>query len=471
MKDKELSFGKVDKDKISQWSNVVSREEPLDLITYGRDASVVRPGEADCVVCPTNTRQIQDILSGASDDKIPVYVRGAGTMYAGGVNPHSGGVVVDLASLDRILEIDLARGLVVVEAGARFGTVMNALKPLKHTLGIVPLTGPTATIGGAVSSHALGTGSPRSQSMGDCVAGLEVVLPDGTVVRTGSAACKGAGFFQRYCIGPDLTGLFIGADATLGIVTKVCLWLYPEPVDKQTFCLGFSNVGDASSFLTTLQGTELTRNIWYGAGYEATTIKARISAVTPDVDSSELPNFCFGLELGGHLDEVRRDKRLILAAAKTYHGNEFQEFDDAYFRKLRNEETYWYSFAGYFTLSRCALLMTSLPVDRLENFVECVKKFRIDWPDFVWGGAVVLCRRGLHGGIVTFYDESTQWEAVLIAIEQATKDLLAAGCVPYKSGKIWQGRSDSFPAFQRLLQMVKRGIDPDNIMSPGNLGL
>ncbi len=466
-----MSLKKVTKSQIGLWSDAIIRDEPIDLLTYARDASVVKPGEPDCVVRPTNTKQIRDILSGANRDGVSVYVRGAGTMYAGGANPHAGGLVIDLSGMDSILDIDLVRGVIVVEAGTRFGSVLEMLKPLKQTLGVVPLTGPTATIGGAVSSHALGTGSPRSQSMGDCVAGLEVVLPDGTLVRTGSAACKEAGFFQRYCIGPDLTGLFIGADATFGIITAVCLWLYPDPSRKETFCVGFDEAIDAGSFVSALQGAELTRNIWYGSGYEEATINSKILVTRPETDVSALPKFCFGLELGGQLDDIIRDKNLILEEAEKNNGTEFQAFNDAYFHKLRQEETYWYSFAGYFTLSRCALLMCSLPTDRLDNFVGCIQSFRTDWPDFVWGGAVVLCRRGLHGGIVTFYDENTQWDSVLLAVEQSTKDLISAGCVPYKSGKIWDKRSDSFPEFQHLLKLIKRGIDPGNIMSPGNLGL
>ena len=209
----------------SRLSGSVVFTDACDLLGYQRDCSVVRPGDADLAIRPRSTEEVQTALAAAYDERTPVYVRGGGSMYAGGVNPHAGGLVVDTAGMDRVLELDLDRGVVVVEPGIRFGALLARLAPHGQTVGIVPSTGPTATVGGAVSAHALGTGSPRHQSMGDTVAGVEVVLADGTRLRTGSAACDGAGFFQRYCIGPDLTGLFLGADASFGVVTAIALWL------------------------------------------------------------------------------------------------------------------------------------------------------------------------------------------------------------------------------------------------------
>ncbi|MEQ8662981.1 MAG: FAD-binding oxidoreductase, partial [Gammaproteobacteria bacterium] len=174
--------------------------DAVDLLAYRRDCSVVAPGEPALVARPRDAGEVAAVIARAVAARAPLYVRGGGSMYAGGVNPHAGGIVLDMAGMDTILELDLARGIVVVEPGVRFGALLEALAPHGQTVGIVPLTGPTATVGGAVSAHALGTGSPRHQSMGDCVAGLEVLLADGTRLRTGSAACTGAGFFQRYCI-------------------------------------------------------------------------------------------------------------------------------------------------------------------------------------------------------------------------------------------------------------------------------
>jgi FAD/FMN-containing dehydrogenase len=445
--------------------------DPVDMLAYRRDCSVVRPGEPALVARVRDAEEVRAVVARAARERQPVYVRGGGTMYAGGINPHAGGVVVDTGGMDRVLELDLARGIVVVEPGIRFAALTEVLRPHGQTIGIVPLTGPAATVGGAVSAHALGSGSPRQQGMGDCVAGLEVVLPDGTLLRTGSAAAEGAGFFQRYCIGPDLTGLFIGADATFGVVTAIALWLYPLPQSRDTVSIGFDGVAAAGRFLAAVQGAELTRNTWYAAGYEGSTVRARVAAAEPGVDVEGLPAFCTAFDLGGEAAAVAGDRACLLELAAAHGGRECPAFDAAYFRRLRYDETYWYSYAGYFTRSRCAILMTSLPCDRLEAFVATVDGLRRRWAAFPWGAAVVVCRRGLHGGVMAFYDERTAWDAVAPAIDDAAVALIGAGCVPYKSAKQWAPQVQGFGAYSATLGKLKRALDPDGLFAPGNLGL
>ncbi|MGB1881318.1 MAG: FAD-binding oxidoreductase, partial [Gammaproteobacteria bacterium] len=172
----------LDADLQADFSGLTVYSEQVDLLSYRRDCSVVKPGCADLAIQPRSVEDVQAVVRRASRDATPLYARGGGSMYAGGVNPHAGGIVLDMTQMNRILEIDLKRGIAVVEPGVRFGALLEALAPHGMTIGIVPLTGPTATLGGAVSAHALGTGSPRHQSMGDCVAGLEVVLSNGTVL-------------------------------------------------------------------------------------------------------------------------------------------------------------------------------------------------------------------------------------------------------------------------------------------------
>jgi glycolate oxidase len=445
--------------------------DTIDLLNYRRDCSMVPAGQAQLAVQPASTEDVVDIVCAAAAHGTPMYVRGGGTMYAGGVNPHAGGLVIDVSRMTRVLDLDLARGVVVVEPGIRFADLGAQLAVHGQTVGIVPSTGPAATVGGALSAHALGTGSARHQSMGDCVAGLEVVLADGTRLRTGSAACRDAGFFQRYCIGPDLTGLFIGADATLGVVTAIALWLYPLPAARATFCIGFDQPAAAGRFLVDVQARELTRLVWYAAGYEAGTVRARVLAAEPAFEVARLPGYCIGFDIGGDGEDIARDQARLLALATRHGGAEFRAFDAAYFNKLRLEENYWYSFAGYFSRSRCAILMTSLPCDRLAELCAAVDVLRARWPAFVWGAATVVCRRGLHGGVMAFYDERSEWPAIEQAIADATRVLREAGCVPYKSGKLWAEEVKASGAYFEVLQRLKGALDPAGLLSPGNLGL
>jgi len=444
--------------------------DPLDLLTYQRDCSVVTPGQASVLVRPNSSAEISSVLKRAQASGTPVYARGAGTMYAGGVNPAAGGVVLDLSGMDRILEIDPARGVVVVEPGVRFGSLSQALKPFGLTVGIIPSTAPTATVGGAASAHALGTGSARHQSFADEVVGLQVVLPDGRVIETGSAAARGK-HFHRFGMGPDLTGLFLGGDGTLGVITAIALWLHPLPAFRTTACHRFPDAQSAAGFIAALQSRELMRNVWYASGYEAGTIKGRVLAARPDHAPQAWPGFCVGLDFGGDEPLVRHDMALIADLSAEHGGAPFPLFDEVYFNHLRNEEIYWYGYAGYFSRSRCAILMSSLATPDLPRFLDSVQGLRESEPAFLWGGAVVICRRGLHGGVLAFYDEANQWPEAQAAAARAAARLVEAGCTPYKTGKIWAGELQEFTAYHQTLTQLKHTFDPPGILSPGNLGL
>ena len=445
--------------------------EPVDTLAYRRDTSIVAPGRPELVVRPPDAPTLGRVLAAASRLNVPVYARGAGSMYAGGVNPHAGGLVLDLSGLDRILDIDAVKGVVVLEPGVTFGALLAALEPFGQTIGIVPSTGAAATVGGAVSAHALGTGSPRFQSMGDQVAGLEVALADGSFIRTGSAAAHDAGFFHRYAIGPDLTGLFIGADGTLGVITKIALWLHPLPAHRETGCLGFADYRAAAAFVGELQRKALLDNVWYGAGYDAPAVRGRLLGAEPTLDPAGLPRVVLGFGYGGEADAVARDRARIEALAAHYGGQPQPLFDAAYFHHLRRDELYWYSYAGYFAKSRCALVMASLPTDTLPAFLDQAQRWRERHPQFTWASATVLCRRGLHGAVLTFYDEQSQWADVQQVVAGCTGELMALGCVPYKSGKLWAAEVSKLTEYQRALARIKAALDPAGVLAPGNLGL
>lgn len=446
--------------------------DPVDLVGYRRDASVVPGALPELVIRPGSADEVAGALRTAAQRDVAITVRGAGSMYAGDAAPARDGIVLDTGGLDAIVEIDTRRGIVVVEPGVRFGRLLAELATHGLTIGIVPSTAPTATVGGAVSANALGAGSPKFQSMGDEVAGLEVALADGTILRTGSAAARHAGFFQRYCIGPDLTGLFLGADATMGVITKIALWLHPLPPARETWCLGFPDAAAMTAFLIALQNREsLLDNLWYAAVYDRAAVTGRMARLAPEVDGASLPPIALGLDMRGEPADIERDQGRILALAAVQGGGRFDLFDERYFRTLCLDQNFWYSFAGYFTLSRCAILMSSLPVERLPALLELVQSWRERHPQFVWGVGSILCRRGLHGGIVAFYDEARQWQEAQEVIGQCAAELSGIGCVPYKSGKLWAPQVRSYTEYHAVLRAVKAALDPRGILGPGNLGL
>ena len=172
---------------------------------------------ADLVVRPGSTEEASRAVSLLKGNAI--VPRGAGLSYTAGTVPFAQAVVIDSARLDRI-EIHADDLYAVVGAGCSWQRLAEALKP--HRLQAVqrsPISGSHSTVGGLASQNLPG-------GM-DGVIGLTVVLADGTVVRTGSAACSDTSAFQRYS-GPDLTGMFLGDCGAFGIKTEVVLRLAPE---------------------------------------------------------------------------------------------------------------------------------------------------------------------------------------------------------------------------------------------------
>ena len=177
------------------------------------------------------------------------------------------------------------------------------------------------------------------------------------------------------------------------------------------------------------------------------------------------------IDFGGDVEDVARAQSRALACAHRHGGEAFPVFNEIYFDRLRGDQIYWYSFAGYFARSRCGILMASLPTMRMPAFLDVLGECRTRLPALTWGGAVVLCRRGLHGGVMAFYDEPTQWDEVIAAMETCAGALRAAGCIPYKSGKLWAAEVRRMAPYHATLRRLKAAFDPAGILSPGNLGL
>ncbi len=195
---------------------------------------------AELVVRPGSTAEVAQVVALLENKNI--VPRGAGLSYTGAVVPHSPAVVVDTARLDAI-DVHADDLYAVVGAGCAWEKVAQALNP--HGLRAVqrsPISGSHSTVGGLASQNLPG-------GM-DGVIGLTVVLADGTVARTGSAARTDASAFQRYS-GPDLTGVFLGDCGAFGIKTEVVLRLAPE--QRAAFAsFGFPNPDDLVGAIATL---------------------------------------------------------------------------------------------------------------------------------------------------------------------------------------------------------------------------
>jgi len=209
----------------------------IDLIAYSKDSSE-HHHRPDAALWPVNTEQISAIMKLASREKLPIVPRGAGTSLAGLAVPEQGGIILDLGRMDKIIDISIEDRLAVVQPGVVYADLDRALSPYGFFFPPDPASGSVCTLGGNVATNAGGIKGAKYGTTKDYVLALEVVLPDGRVLHTGSKCMKSVS-------GYDLTRLFVGSEGTLGVVTEITLKINPKPPLFSTAMATFENLEDA----------------------------------------------------------------------------------------------------------------------------------------------------------------------------------------------------------------------------------
>jgi glycolate oxidase len=209
-------------------------DEDFAVYAYSRSNDpALPPRPPEYVVRPKSAEEVSAILSLANKKHLGVVPRGGGACLTGGSKPiQEGGIVLDLTRMKRILSIDEETMVVVAEAGITWAALNAALGEKGYWTGnLGPGSGMSATIGGGLSHHSVGGGG--GAMFGTCTrncADLEVVLPTGPIVRTGSwANTATARPFGHFGSGPDLFAMFLGDNGLLGVKTKAALHIYPKP--------------------------------------------------------------------------------------------------------------------------------------------------------------------------------------------------------------------------------------------------
>lgn len=219
------------------------RKDPDSCRDYGTDA-LQQGHPADVVVFPGSTHDVSSVARLCDERRIPLTPRGAGTGYTGGAVPSMGGIVIAMDRLDRILDIDEASLLAVVQPNVITADLQRAVETIGLFYPPDPASLERSVIGGNVAESA---GGPRAFKYGTTkryVLGLQAVLPTGDVIRTGGKSVKNV-------VGYDLTQLLVGSEGTLAIITEVTLRLVPKPPARATVLAAFRTVSDA---VHTVQG-------------------------------------------------------------------------------------------------------------------------------------------------------------------------------------------------------------------------
>src|SRR5688572_25146412 len=200
--------------------------EPDELLVYESDGLTLFRALADFVVFPTAAEQVAAVVRFANREQLPFVARGAGTGLSGGCLPAEGGIVISLMRMNRILEVDYANQVAVVEPGVVNLHLSWAVGPDGYYYAPDPSSQQACTIGGNIANN---SGGPHTLKYGvttNHVLGLEVVLPDGEIAWLGGRTRQSQGY--------DLPGVFVGSEGTFGIATKIVVRIMRKPQAVKT---------------------------------------------------------------------------------------------------------------------------------------------------------------------------------------------------------------------------------------------
>lgn len=215
------------------------KDDPQSLITHSYDGTPMQQALPDGVIYPETTDQISAIMKVLHRHRIPLITRGSGTNLCGGTVPVTGGVVMVMHRMNRILEIDLENLTAVVQPGVNTKQFITEVENLGLFYPPDPSSMSISTIGGNIAECSGGLRGLKYGTTKDYVIGLEAVLANGDILRTG-------GKLMKDVAGYDLTKLLVGSEGTLAVITEATLKLIPPPKTKKTMLAMYRDINGAA---------------------------------------------------------------------------------------------------------------------------------------------------------------------------------------------------------------------------------
>ncbi len=449
--------------EIAGSENVIT--DNIELVCYSRDMSV-HEGAADVLVFPQNAQQVSDILKMANEKKIPVTPRGAGTSVTGAILATKGGILLDMCRMDRIKQINIQDHYVVVEPGVICGDLNKKLEEQKYFFPPDPGSSAICTLAGMVSTNASGLRAVKYGTTKDYVLGLEVVMADGRIVKTGTKAPKTSS-------GYDLTRLFVNSEGTLGIITEITLKIIPRPQYVAIATASFNNLNDAGGAISEIMAS--------GILLSACEIMDRISiGVVNEVMNMGLPDVegLLIMEVDGHEEAVKEQIVYITEICKQFYGMNVDWTDDP-----KKRMKMWGGRAGLVpSLSRHKDGYRLIPIaedfgvptsripETLKGIQDIAKRHNMTIAAFGHVGD-----GNIHSTFIMDVRKKAEWDK----IEEVGKELvdLALSLDGTVTAEHGTGMAKAPFIGQELgeglevMKKIKEALDPNNILNPGKMGL
>lgn len=445
---------------------------PDVLLAYSQTASMASdPVTPGAVVRPENTEQVSKILILAKRFGVPVTARSGGSSLQEEAIPKPDGLVVELM---RLTDIKLYQELrsVTVGAGVTYGALERFLKQHDLFLPVYPESALVCTVAGNVAVNGAGPGSSGFGCTGELVLGIEMVLPDGRIVQTGSEANPYAkGPYQRYAFGPDITGLFIGSLGSFGIITQVSMKVFKryKQFDHNTF--GFETHEQAESFLVDVKQHDI--NGIFTSLYEGPVLELFMDMIGEElgIPKHDWPFRTVSMTIGGvREDLVKSDAELAKTLCENHGGHiiGIQELP-----KCEWEGRLWFFVrACYVHGWHWRTLYHHQTPTNAHRSVEEIRRVMDKYGFLGHTAGFVSGHSSFNAYPHLFFDPQDRDDEQRIrdAHKELAKTLFKTGAVPFKLAGYWSDAIEGMDNYMTFLERIKKAIDTEGIMNPGVLG-
>lgn len=431
-------------------------------LVFSYDATPLYQSMPDCVVAPRNTEEVAEIVKLCNEHKIPIVPRGSGTNLSGGTSPVNGGIVLHFRHMNQILELDEENLTVTVQPGVITQQLIEFVERKGLFYPPDPSSMKISTIGGNISENSGGLRGLKYGVTKDYVLGLEVVLANGGIIRTGGKLAKDVA-------GYDLTKLIVGSEGTLGIVTEATLKLLPKPKTKKTLLALYDDIDRAAETVSKIIASRIipaTLEFLDQPTLKAVEDFAKIGLPT-DAKAVLL------IEQDGDAETVQKDMEKIENICYEQHAISVQTAKS-------EQEAHALSAARRSALSALARLKpttiledATVPRSQVAAMVKAIneiaKKYDVTIATFGHAGD-----GNLHPTCTTDIRDKEEMERVEKAFAEIFEKAIELGGTitgehgvgqmkaPYLE---WQLGEEGI----RVMKQIKQALDPNNILNPGKI--
>ena len=434
---------------------VSNRSEDLYIYSQDPGASLSRP--ADFVVMPITSKEVQEIVTLANREKIPIVPMGGGLTLSGLVIPIKGGIVMDMKRMNKIIEINELSRFALIEAGVTSGQLLSYLTANHPKLQPpIPDAPPSITIAGNALIHGSGYLSQKFGDHGSMINGLEVILPDGEIYKLGSCAVSDY-WFTRGPI-PDFIGMFISSFGTIGIITKLSIKLFPKH-KMRTLVFGLcKDPKTLPKLISNITFGDVAEDILLGISDKPDWMKGYVTIMVYITGESE-----------EELNSKTKILKKLYREVKSRYMKVPKRLEDIFLEKPQFaagasdfRKGGGFEYVGAF-----------VPLKLIPEMIKIGTEISLKHEIFPTLGARLIGQ----GHAVMFFitypfnrADPKDMENAREALHETNKAVLEIGGIPWKAELAGQHLilEKMDPNYKKLLKSIRNLLDPNGIMNPGN---